>query len=83
MRVKALWYGGSSYSAPDPARDLETFNSLRDARAAFESRADHDPYRPCVDESTELHVYIGEYSENGPDRIFRLGTRGGTIMERV
>lgn len=84
MRVQALWYGGSSYAAPDPDRDLETFDSLKAAARTFEARADHDPYYPCVEtEQTELHVYIGEYSENGPDRIVRFGPRGGVRVERA
>lgn len=51
---------------------------------SFASRADFDPYYPCVDsEQTEMHVYIGtEYHENGPDRILTIGKRGGVKVER-
>lgn len=90
MRVHALWYGGSNYSAPDGynTRDWEAFASLAAARQAFESRADFDPYYPCVDRSADenaaqMHVYFAEeYHENGPDRIIRFGRRGGVIVER-
>lgn len=86
MRCIGLWYGGSSYAAPnghDP-RDCEQFDSLKDAIATFEARADFDPAFPCVDEDTaEMHVYFGsEYHENGPDRVVKFGPRGGTIVER-
>lgn len=82
-RVKALWYGGSSYANPDPARDLENFGSLRQARHVFERRANFDPYYPCVDRDlTEMHVFFGEYTEDGPDRILRFGPRGGVRVER-
>lgn len=87
MKCLALWYGGSDYSAPDghDPRDCEQFDSLKAVKRAFESRADHDPYRPCVDEeTTEFHVYFGrEYHENGPDRIVRFGPRGGVRVERA
>ena len=85
MRVTALWYGGFNYAAPDPDRDAERFDSLQDAARTFAARADFDPYYPCVDEdSTEMHVYIGEGThEDGPDRIIRLGKRGGVRIERA
>lgn len=83
MRVKALWYGGSNYSAPDPDMDLESFGSIGAAVDTFAARAD-DPYYPCVEEGAiEMHLYIGEYSENGPDRIVRFGRRGGVRVERA
>jgi hypothetical protein len=83
-RCVALWYGGSNYSSPDPDRDLETFNSLREAITTFQARADFDPAFPCVDDDlTEMHVFFGEeYHENGPDRVVRFGPRGGTRVER-
>jgi hypothetical protein len=82
MRIKALWYGGSNYSNPDPERDLESFDSIAYAKLAFESRAGFDPYYPCV-EGSEMHLYFGEYSENGPDRILTLGPRGAVRMTRA
>lgn len=84
MRCVGLWYGGSSYAAPDPDRDLEHFESIKEAASTFAARADFDPFYPCVDEETaELHVYLGrEYHESGPDRIVRFGPRGGVRIER-
>ena len=88
MRVYAQWFGGSSYAVPE-ADDYETFASLSDAIDAFESRADFDPYCPCVDESTEMLVWFGEPegefpcdgAHNYPDRRIYLGPRGGTRVE--
>lgn len=82
MRYLGLWYGGSSYSAPDPesARDREYFTSIRDAGRVLQARADNVQGRtPCVDEeSCEMHLYKGgEYHENGPDVILTIGRRGG------
>ena len=83
MKVKALWYGGSNYASPDPARDLESFSSMAEAKRSFAARADFDPYYPCVDEEqTEMHVYLGDYSENGPDRVLTIGKRGGVQVSR-
>lgn len=76
-KVAALWYGGSNYAAPDPGRDLEQFTSIADAKRAFASRADFDPFYPCVDEDAcEMHLYLGgEYHDNGPDRVLTIGGR--------
>jgi hypothetical protein len=82
MRCTALWYGGSSYSTPDPDRDLEHYRSMRAAREVFEARyAGDGGYTPCVSDDTEMHIYFGGYHENGPDRILRFGPRGGVILE--
>lgn len=83
-KVVALWYGGCNYAAPNPDRDLERFDSLKAAARAFEARADHDPFYPCVEEEqTEMHVYFGTaYHENGPDRLIRFGRRGAVRVER-
>ncbi len=78
----ALWYGGSSYGAPDPARDGETFNSIRQAGRILQAREDGDPYRPCV-EGSEMHLYAGGvYHENGPDVVPTLGPRGGVRRDQ-
>ena len=76
-----LWYGGSNYAAPDPERDAEGFASIRAAARTLQAREDHDPYRPCV-ENSEIHLYRGEYSEGGPDYVLTLGPRGGVCVER-
>jgi hypothetical protein len=76
-----LWYGGSSYAAPnghDP-RDCEYFASLKEAGRTLQRRADNDDrYTPCVDDTSEMHLYRGgEYHENGPDMVLTIGPRGG------
>lgn len=77
-RYIGLWYGGSNYANPDPERDGEPFESIAAAGRALQSRADFDPFCPCVDrEGCEMHIYRGEYSENGPDVVLTLGPRGG------
>ena len=84
MKCIGLWYGGSNYACPDPENDAEAFDSLKDAADALWRRADFDPFYPCVDEgATEMHVYFREYSNDGPDRIIRLGPRGGVRIERA
>lgn len=93
MNCHGLWYGGSSYAAPDghDPRDWERFTSIKAAAAVFEARADFDPFYPCVDREyhedgggAELHVYLcEEYHEDGPDRIVRFGPRGGVRVERA
>ena len=81
MRVCGLWFGGSSYAAPDPDKP-EQFGSLADARTTFENRF-HDSFYPCVDDDAVMHVYIGTTATDYPDRIIRRGKRGGIIVERA
>jgi hypothetical protein len=83
MKVQALWYGGSNYALPTQD-DIEEFASIAAAKRVFEHRAGNtDRYYPCVEESqTEMHLYFHEYTENGPDRILKIGPRGGIVMER-
>lgn len=73
-----LWYGGSSYAAPDPDRDLEGFDSIQDAARTLRAWEENEDGRtPCV-ESSELHLYRGgAYHENGPDVVLTIGPRGG------
>ena len=81
MKIQALWYGGINYASPTQD-DIEDFPSLRTAKDVFWSRATQQERRyPCVEDS-EMHIYFNEYGENGPDRILRLGKRGGIITER-
>jgi hypothetical protein len=83
MKVQALWCGGSNYAAPTQD-DIEEFHSLKAAKDTFWRRAENcDRSTPCVQQDqTEMHIYFGEYSENGPDRIIRYGKRGGIVVER-
>ena len=82
MKVTAMWFGGSSYAVPYPD-DVEHFDSLRAAKDAFWSRADFDPYYPCVDkDTTEMWISFGVHeSIEYPDRIIKFGPRGGIVVE--
>jgi len=84
MQVYAIFHGGRSYSTYWTARDVEQFDSLREARSVFEARADFDPYYPCTDEGAEMWLFFYNPVEEGslisdpyPDRILSLGPRGG------
>ena len=79
MKVQTLWFGGYNYALPTQ-EDIEDFRSLKRAKEVFENRASFDPMFPCTD-NTEMHIYWHEYSENGPDRILKIGPRGGVRME--
>lgn len=82
-RYIGLWYGGCNYATPDPQRDGEPFDSVQDAARTLQARIDNDNGRtPCVEGDTELHLYRGEYTENGPDRLLTVGPRGGIRVER-
>ena len=92
MIVYALWYGGSSYAAPDQfvRRDVERFGSLREARKTFAARADRDPHYPCVNTCTptdggpEMWIYFSDPFEIGdayPDRVLAFGPRGGIVSQ--
>lgn len=88
MICYGLWYGGSSYAAPNQfnREDIDKFGSLQSAKSVFESRADHDPFRPCVEnDETEMQIFFSdpfEIPDIYPDRIIKFGPRGGTIIER-
>ena len=86
MKVTMFFHGGSSYAAPDfhSERDAETFRSIAAAKDTFASRADFDPFYPCV-ESPEAWIFKGAdvVGEEYPDFVMRLGKRGGVIVERA
>jgi hypothetical protein len=84
MRCVALWYGGTSYAAPDPDRDLEHYRSIAAARDVFQCRYDGDGGRtPLVSDESAMHIYIGtDYHENGPDLVLTFGPRGGVRVDR-
>lgn len=76
MKVYALWYGGSSYSSPDPLHDVETFpsiahaarrladrynsNSTRPAWFAYANRPHASSYVPAVTHDSELRLYLAD-----------------------
>jgi len=76
-----LWHGGSSYAVPT-TEDGERFSSLKIAREVFASRADFDPYYPCV-ENPEAWIFVGDEVGEYPDRIMRLGKRGAVVVEQA
>jgi hypothetical protein len=50
MKMFGMWYGGSSYAAPDPYRreDIEKFFSIEEAMHEMERR-NHDTFYPCIE----------------------------------
>ena len=83
MRVYALWYGGPSYGAPEIV-DREEFKSLASARRAYESRAEFDPYYPCVEES-EMQIFKSDPAKSTdpyPDLVLTMGPRGGVRVSK-
>jgi hypothetical protein len=87
MRVTMFWHGGSNYACFDThnPKDAEEFNSIGEARRVFESRADFDPYYPCV-ESPEAWLCKGSAKSNlgaeYPDYVLSIGPRGGVHCSR-
>lgn len=77
--IYAIWHGGSSYSFGEIPEDLETFDSIRDAKNALRERRDKGyGYRqsfrrpdgtveeiltPAVDESSTMTLYFYDPSE--------------------
>ena len=87
MKVTMFWHGGSNYACFDThdPKDAEEFDSLSAAKRSFESRADFDPYYPCV-ESPEAWIFNGSAESNlgaeYPDYVLTLGPRGGVQCSR-
>lgn len=82
-RWSMLWHGGSNYARPDPEKDAEWFDTLADARRAFQARIDNrDGRTPCVDAEPSdqggpsAWLFRGPPAEY-PDRIMECGPRGG------
>ena len=79
MQTYMLWYGGPSY-AVGGWDDIERFSSIKAARDAFWSRADFDPYYPCVENPEAWIWYRALPPQNGdlyPDAVMTMGPRGG------
>lgn len=89
MKVYGLWHGGSNYSQGG-REDIETFDSLREARDAFERRASGtDSYYPGVSDETpegggsEMWLWPEMPDNDGdlyPWRTMTFGPRGGIIV---
>ena len=84
-----LWHGGSGWAHGYVCDDVERFDSLREAKRAFDSRT-RDPYYPCVSDepaqdggpSAWIFFYDPNDPANGtgdayPDRVMEFGPRGG------
>lgn len=92
QKVYGMWYGGGSYAAPT-VDDTEEFSSMAHAKRVFDERArGRDPVSgdafPVVDESAEMHLFMGKHPaqmhDPAPDRIIKRGrTRGSSRVERV
>jgi len=86
MKVYGMWYGGSSYTAPNQfdRRDVEEFKSLAHAKYVFEQRFFDSRY-PCVGDDAEMQIFFYDPFEDGdayPDRIIKQGPRRGIRIER-
>ena len=93
MKVYGIFYGGCNYSQTITNRSVEEFSSIKQARDIFESRADFDPYYPCVDEeSAEMQLFFSDPRNDEdddslidpgyPDRVLSMGPRGGVHISR-
>ena len=95
MKVYGIFHGGCNYSQNITNRSVEEFSSIKQARDIFESRADFDPYYPCVDESAEMQLFFSDPRNDEdetddeslidpgyPDRVLSLGPRGGVHISR-
>lgn len=81
-----LWHGGASWSPPEIPRDLEPFDSMREAKDAFWRRGDFDPFFPCVGSDAYAYIFLydpTEVADPYPDRIIRYGPRGGVVLEHA
>lgn len=91
-----LWHGGPNYSAPYAKDHAEPFASLADAVEAHRDRYNNrDGRTPCVSEDSETFLYrvprgwsvadtVREIERDGyPDRIIKIGPRGGIRVERA
>lgn len=84
QRYTVQFFYGNSYAVPD-GTDVEYFDSLRAIKDTLYCRSDFDPYYPCVDDSAEAYVWIGEHTDVTdayPDYRVYFGPRGGLLHER-
>ncbi len=73
MMVHAIFHGGNSYSTNWTVEDVETFNSLNDAKEIFRYRTDNQDKRyPVTDESAEMMIFYLDPREPDDKRI-RVG----------
>ncbi len=80
MKVWGMWHGGSSYSHPCVKDDVESFDSLAQAKRIFEDRYRYDLRYPCVTAEASMTVWFRDPRDERdpyPDRVIELGPRGG------
>lgn len=96
IRWYGLWWGGTSYSAPEE-RDLEAFASLAEATEALRDRRycggslrqefrflHREPQRvftPVVSDETEILLYPSSDDLSYPAKRVYIGPRGGARIE--
>jgi hypothetical protein len=84
MKVTAQFFYGPSYANPD-GTDVEQFDSIAAVGRMLQSRADFDPYYPCV-ENAEALVWKGhleDVTDLDPDMSIVLGPKGGIRRDNV
>lgn len=85
MKVWAMWYGGVNYSVPELA-DAQEFNSISEALNDFVAKyRNEDGQTPNVTNGAESLLYFADPRgaiDPYPDRIIKIGPRGGWIIER-
>ena len=86
MKVFGLWHGGPSYR-PGEYRDIEEFDTVAQARRAFESRSQNrDGSTPCVEDSEMWLWRKHKPYDNGvlyADTVLKFGPRGAVREERA
>ena len=79
MKVFAQFYGGHSYAFPYP-HEFEIFKSIKEAKDVFKNRIDFNLKYPCIDETASMQIYFSQ--RDYPDRILKIGKKGGIVYER-
>ena len=93
MKCYGLFHGGGSYSPWVCNRDIESFDSIQQAKYIFEARLNFDPHFPCVDEEqATMILFFDDPRTEGepddfidtslPDRLLETGPRGGILYQR-
>lgn len=91
MKVYGLFHGGHSYAMWQCNRDVEEFNSIKEAKdTLYERYHGWNSYYPCIDETATMWlVFDDPRNDEGPegfldiypDRILTIGKRGGIKVE--
>jgi hypothetical protein len=82
MKVYGLWYGGPNYSDPDVERDVQEFSSIKEAKEIFIRLYENNP---CV-KNPEMDLFFADprnMQDPYPNRVLKIGKRGGVVMEEA